>query len=90
MTVVGIVLVTLLPFILLIKYHNRLFYKKDYLGKKVEINRQELAALNYDTSAFDDGKEFIEPAHLYTYDLDIFGPHSMFQYIIGTCSELGK
>ena len=90
MTVVGIVLVTLLPFILLIQYHNRLFYKKDYLEKKVEINRQELAALNYDTSAFDDGKEFIEPAHLYTYDLDIFGPHSMFQYINRTCTELGK
>mgnify|MGYP000488487282 CR=1 FL=1 len=30
----GIALVTLLPFILLIKYHNRLFHRKDYLEKK--------------------------------------------------------
>ena len=30
----GISLVTLLPFILLIKYHNRLFHRKDYLEKK--------------------------------------------------------
>ena len=77
----GIVLITLLPFLLLIKYHNRLFYRKDYLEKKVEINEQELAALDYDTSAFDGGEEFITPAHLYSFDLDVFGPHSLFQYI---------
>lgn len=86
----GIALVTLLPFLLLIKYHNRLFYKKDYLEKKIEINEQELAALDYNTSALDDGSEFIDPAHLYTYDLDIFGPHSFFQYINRTCTQLGK
>lgn len=85
-----IVAVTLLPFILLIKYHNRLFYKKDYLEKKIEINEQELAALNYDTSAFDDGEEFVNPAHLYTFDLDVFGPNSLFQYINRTCTQLGK
>lgn len=86
----GIAFVTLLPFLLLIKYHNRLFYKKDYLEKKIEINEQELAALDYDTSTLDDGSEFIDPAHLYTYDLDIFGPHSFFQYINRTCTRLGK
>lgn len=86
----GITAVTLLPFMILIKYHNRLFYKKDYLEKKIEINEQELAALNYDTSAFDDGEEFVDQAHLYTFDLDVFGPHSLFQYINRTCTQLGK
>lgn len=86
----GIALITLLPFILLIKYHNRLFYRKDYLEKQIEINEQELAALNYDTSCFEDGEEFVDPAHLYTYDLDVFGPHSLFQYINRTCTQLGK
>ena len=86
----GIALVTLLPFILLIKYHNRLFYRKDYLEKEIEINRQELAALDYDISGFDDGEEFVNPAHLYTYDLDVFGAHSLFQYINRTCTEPGK
>lgn len=41
----GIIAVTLLPFILLIKYHNRLFHRKDYLEKKIAINEQELSAL---------------------------------------------
>ena len=43
----GIALVTLLPFILLIKYHNNLFRRKDYQEKRAEVNRQELAALDY-------------------------------------------
>ena len=82
----GIIAVTLLPFILLIKYHNRLFHQKDYLEKKIAINEQELSALNYDISSFEDGAEFINPAHLYSYDLDVFGPHSLFQYINRTLS----
>lgn len=86
----GIALVTLLPFILLIKYHNRLFYRKDYLEKKIEVNQQEMAALNYDISAFDKGEEFIDPTHLYTFDLDVFGEHSLFQYICRTCTQPGK
>ena len=86
----GIALVTLLPFILLIKYHNRLFHRKDYLEKEAEVNRQELAALDYDTSCFDGGEEFADPAHLYAYDLDVFGTHSLFQYINRTCTEPGK
>ena len=72
------------------KYHNRLFHRKDYLEKKMEINEQELAALDYDTSSFDDGEAYIDPTHLYTYDLDVFGPHSLFQYINRTCTQPGK
>ena len=88
--IIGIALVTLLPFILLIRYHSHLFKRKEYLEKEIEINEQELAALDYDTSAFDAGEEFIDPAHLYSYDLDVFGPHSLFQYINRTCTQLGK
>lgn len=71
----GIALVTLLPFILLIKYHNNLFRRKDYQEKRAEVNRQELAALDYDTSCFDAGEEFVDPAHcmptIWTYSAHI-------------------
>ena len=33
-----IALITLLPFLFLMKYHNRLFHRKDYLEKKMEIS----------------------------------------------------
>ncbi|KAA6352365.1 DNA mismatch repair protein MutS [termite gut metagenome] len=86
----GIAAVTFIPFLFLIKKHNRLFYKKDYLEKKIEINEQELKAIDYDTSGFDGGDEFINFAHPYSYDLDIFGDHSLFQYINRTSTRLGK
>lgn len=81
---------TFLPFLILIKVHNRMFYKRDYLEKKIEINNQELKAINYDISDFDGGSEYIDPSHLYTYDLDVFGSTSLFQYINRTSTQLGK
>jgi DNA mismatch repair ATPase MutS len=86
----GIIACTFVPFLALVKYHNQLFDKKDYQEKKIEINEQELSAINYDTSAFDSGEEFIDPAHLYSYDLDVFGDNSLFQYINRTSTSFGK
>ena len=88
--VAGISAITFLPLLILVKYHNRPYYKKEYLEKKIEINHQELKALDYDISAFDCGKEFIDPSHFYTYDLDVFGEYSLFQYINRTSTVLGK
>lgn len=84
---------SILPFFLfiwLVKRHNRWFYQKDLLKKKIEINEQELHAIQYDFSNFDGGKEFIDPSHLYTFDLDVFGEHSLFQYINRTSTPIGK
>ena len=79
-----------ISFIWLVKRHNLWFYRKDYLKKKIEINEQELRAIQYDFSDFDSGNEYIDPAHLYTYDLDVFGDYSLFQYINGTSTPVGK
>lgn len=83
----------ILPFFLfiwLVKRHNFWFYRKDFLKKKISINEQELRAIQYDFSDFDSGKEFIDPTHFYTYDLDVFGEHSLFQYINRTSTPIGK
>lgn len=86
----GIAAITFAPFLALIKQHNRLFYRKEYLEKLIEVNRQELQAASGDTSAFDQGEEFIDPSHIYSYDLDLFGNRSLFQYINRTSTILGK
>ena len=86
----GVLAVTLLPFLALVKYHNRLFHRKDYLEKEAEVNRQELSALDYDTSAFADGSEYADPGHLYAFDLDVYGPRSLFQYLNRTCTQPGQ
>lgn len=69
---------------------NFWFHRKDFLKKKIVINEQELRAIQYDFSDFDGGKEYIDPGHLYTFDLDIFGEHSLFQYINRTSTPVGK
>lgn len=83
----------ILPFILfiwLVKRHNFWFHRKDFLKKKIVINEQELKAIHYDFSDFDDGEEYIDPGHFYTFDLDIFGKNSLFQYINRTSTPIGK
>ncbi len=88
--IAGIAAVTFIPFLYLIKLHNQLFYQRDYLEKKIEINQQELQALNHNYSSFGEGKQFVDPSYLYTYDLDVFGTHSLFQYINRTSTEMGE
>ncbi len=82
--------VAFIPFLWLIKYHTRLFHKKSYLEQSQKVNQQELQALEHNYSSFDNGKEFADPAHLYTYDLDIFGEKSLFQYLNRTVTEMGR
>ncbi|MDR1004698.1 MAG: hypothetical protein LBL97_06815 [Prevotellaceae bacterium] len=82
--------VTLIPFLWLIKHHTRLFRRKEYLEQRIAVNEQELAALAGDYSAFDGGGEFVEPAHPYSYDLDLFGERSLFRSLNRTVTEPGK
>jgi len=43
-----VVLLTFVPFLVLVRTHTRLFQVKEYLEKKIEINQQELQALDGD------------------------------------------
>lgn len=56
----------------------------------LRINEEELKALHNDYSHYEDGSEFFQPEHPYANDLDIFGPHSLFQFINRTASNAGK
>ena len=87
----GIALVTLLPFIPSDKVPQQPVPPQRLSGKESRGEPAgKLAALDYDTSCFDAGEEFVDPAHLYAYDLDVFGTHSLFQYVNRTCTEPGK
>lgn len=81
---------TFIPFLALVKYHNKLFYKKEYMETKVLVNENELSAINYQYSCFDSGKEYIDPSHPYSFDLDLFGDNSLFQYVNRTSTSFGK
>lgn len=87
---IGILACTLIPFLVLVKYHNRLFLKKEWWETSIIHYQNELAAQDGDSSSFEDGKEHTNPEHPYTFDLDIFGKRSLFQTINRTCTPFGK
>lgn len=62
-----------------------LFYQR-----LVEINQNEIKALNRDLSPFDPGNEFTNTHHDYSYDLDLYGIGSIFQYLNRTATNRGK
>ncbi len=71
---------------LVIKYETTEKRRKRYLHL-AEINRLELKCLEGDFSGFKSGEEYAERDHPYSYDLDIFGKASLFQYMCRTTSK---
>ncbi len=77
-------------FFLLVKYHQKLALKRDYLKAIIKINSNELEAIEHNFSIFDSGEEFINPNHFNSYDLDLFGRGSLFQFLNRTITNEGK
>lgn len=72
----------LMLFILLVSIHIKVERELNIIRTMLEIQRRYLKRLNGQWVLFEDcGSEFIDSAHPYTYDLDIFGPKSLFQLI---------
>ncbi len=88
--IMAITAITLVLFFICMKYHDQLFYQKKYLEKKQQICEQELRALQGNWSDFDGGASYIDPAHMYSFDIDVFGEKSLFQSINRTCTHMGK
>ena len=86
----GILLTILILFLLLVKLHNRLFHRKDWYETSIRHYKAELASLENDHSAFDEGKEWTDASHPFSLDLDAFGEHSLFQALNRTCTPFGK
>ena len=82
--------VSVIGFPFLIRYHNRLRTRKDHLLTLKAINENELKRLHFDLTGFDQGKNFQEPTHPYSGDLDVFGEHSLFQLINRSTTQQGK
>jgi hypothetical protein len=71
---------------LVIKYETTEKSRKRFLHL-AEINRLEQKCLDGDFSGFKTGDEYAERDHPYSYDLDIFGKASLFQYLCRATSR---
>lgn len=87
--ITGSIIMALVPFLYLIKRNVQYKSKIKHLEALIRINKNELEALKGNISVFYPGKEFIDPSHAFSYDLDIFGQGSIFQQINRTCTGGG-
>lgn len=77
-------------FFFLVKKNIQLEKQKRKFEALKKITEDELLALEHKFSHFDSGKEFLDLAHFNSYDLDLFGEGSVFQFINRTSTLSGK
>lgn len=77
-------------FVVLMRIHTKLSFKKKIKTALVLINNNETTYLERKAISFEDGVEFNDFQHPYAYDLDIFGDHSLFQNLNRTATFIGK
>ena len=64
--------------------------KRDKIRLLIELNEAEQNALSGDWSYFEDGAQFKDPSHAYSFDLDLFGKKSFYQYLNRTVLHSGQ
>ncbi|MGE5393667.1 MAG: MutS-related protein [Candidatus Saccharibacteria bacterium] len=84
------VLAFMAGFLLLIKQSVSTERLLNYYQNLVQINQNEIKAIRHDLSPFNGGNEYIHPEHDYSYDLDLFGEDSFFQFLNRTVTVGGK
>ncbi|GGK54634.1 MULTISPECIES: MutS-related protein [Flavobacteriaceae] len=80
----------IIVFIYLVLKHSDLQYNFNLNKTLISINQTELSVLKRDYLNLDDGSEFLNPKHFYSYDIDLFGKGSFFQYCNRTVTVEGK
>lgn len=78
-------------FIYLVIIHKKLKNKHKYISNLKEINTYSIMRLEGRWIEFEDrGLEFKDEEHSYSYDLDIFGQGSLFQWINTAKTHMGR
>lgn len=84
------ILLFLVLFLALVRKNLQLEKMKLRYGHMKKIAGDELLALEHQFSHFDGGGEFLDTDHFFSYDLDLFGEGSLFQFINRTATISGK
>jgi len=88
----GIILILIFTilFLSLLKLFSNHSEKKEFLGNLVKINQNEADALTGNLAAFDAGSTYVDSRHDFSFDVDLFGPSSLFQYLNRTVTDYGR
>lgn len=77
-------------FILLIRFYDRIQLDVSFYKALAKLNQDEADFLSGKPSVYADGKEYIDPHHPYSYDLDLFGAGGLFSYLNRCSTQFGK
>lgn len=81
---------SLVLFLVILRVYDRLKDKVAFYKALGRINEREANFLKGQPSLYHAGKEYIDPQHAYSYDLDLFGEGSLFPYLNRTSTQFGK
>ena len=77
-------------FSFLVFKYIKLKKEKAIIDAKIKMNTTEIRVLNRDFHHLETGATFVDPAHFYSNDIDLFGIGSFFQYTNRTRTNEGK
>lgn len=86
-----VAIVTTIVLFFLDSLYKNVENKKKYTTILDDINKNSIERLNGRWNLYEDtGEEFIDESHNYSYDLDIFGKNSLFQWINTSNTYIGR
>ncbi|MHC1777877.1 MAG: hypothetical protein AB9834_20930 [Lentimicrobium sp.] len=80
----------LTAFIVLVVLNEKLIENQRFNDAVITATRQETGACQGQFSVFGGGGEYIDPGHIFTTDLDVFGDNSLFQAVNRSATHAGK
>ena len=83
-------ILALAGFLVIIRVYDRVKNKMAFYKALAKLNHDEINFLNGQPLLNDTGKEYTDPHHSYSYDLDLFGEGGLFPYLNRTSTAFGK
>ena len=80
----------LIIFLLLIRLYDKWQQDTAFYKALVQLNRDEIDFLQGKPSVYADGREYTDPHHPYSYDLDLFGDGGLYSYLNRCSTGFGK
>ncbi|WP_343633082.1 DNA mismatch repair protein [Fluviicola sp.] len=77
-------------FLFLVNYHFRVKRKLQVAATYQWLNESEDLFLKESKPYYENGEEFLDTKHPYSFDIDLFGPHSLFEHLNRTSTVIGS
>src|SRR5664280_2249263 len=83
-------LICTILFLGLVKLFSNHSTRREFMANLALINQNEVAAISGNLSAFESGSSYTDIRHDFSFDIDLFGASSLFQYLNRTVTGYGR